>query len=52
MNSKNKDEIINMFDYYDFRKFGKINQEQFLLAIANGYLDDTLFDDGVTKTFL
>ena len=48
----NKDEIINMFDYYDFRKFGKINQEQFLLAIANGYLDDTLFDDGFTKTFL
>lgn len=48
----NKDEIIKVFDTYDYRKFGKINQEQFLLAISNGLLDDTLYDDAFTKTFL
>ncbi len=45
-------EIQQVFAKYDPNKTGKINMESFLLAVANGSLDNTFKDDMMTNTFI
>jgi Ca2+-binding EF-hand superfamily protein len=48
----NLKEIQDVFAKYDTSKTGKLNQDNFLLAIANGLLDDTFVDSLMTSTFI
>lgn len=45
-------EIQTVFAKYDTTKSGKINQDSFLLAIANKMLDNTFTDDMMTESFI
>ena len=45
-------EVQNVFAKYDTEKKGKINMDNFLLAIANGGLDKTFKDEFMTATFI
>lgn len=42
-------EIQFVFQKYDEKKSGKINLNQFSLAVANGYLDNSLRDPLITE---
>jgi hypothetical protein len=45
-------EIQKVFVKYDTKKSGKIDLETFLLAIANGDLDNTFKDELLTQNFI
>lgn len=45
-------EIQDVFAKYDPKKTGKITQDHFLLAIANGKLDKTFRDEKMTTNFI
>lgn len=45
-------EVQNVFATHDPKKTGKISLEPFLLAIANGQLDNTFKDEKFTNTFI
>jgi Ca2+-binding EF-hand superfamily protein len=45
-------EVAKVFSVFDTKKTGKISQDNFLLAIANGLLDDSLKDELLTSTYL
>jgi len=45
-------EIQGVYAKYDPRKTGKINQDNFILAIANGKLTNTFKDPLLTTTFI
>jgi Ca2+-binding EF-hand superfamily protein len=46
----NFDELKNVLATYDTTKQGKINLNSFMLAIANGMLDQSLRDPSITET--
>jgi Ca2+-binding EF-hand superfamily protein len=46
------DEIARTFDKYDPTKTGKINKENFKLAIINGLLDKSFMDPTFKDTFI
>ena len=48
----NIEEIRNVFRIYDPKKTGKLNLNQFLLAVMNGYLKKTLTDPVVKDNYL
>lgn len=45
-------EVQGVFAKYDTKKAGKINLDSFLLAAANGLLDNTFKDQFMTATFI
>jgi Ca2+-binding EF-hand superfamily protein len=45
-------EVQQVYARYDPQKSGKVNLETFLLAIANGHLDNTFKDEMLTTTFI
>jgi Ca2+-binding EF-hand superfamily protein len=45
-------EVQGVFAKYDTKKSGKINLDSFLLATANGLLDNTFKDQFMTATFI
>jgi Ca2+-binding EF-hand superfamily protein len=45
-------EVQEVFAKYDTKKTGKIDKDTFFLAIANGGLDETFFDETQTNSFI
>lgn len=45
-------EVQATFEKYDAQKKGKIDLNSFLLAIANGVLDNTFKDEFLTSTYI
>lgn len=45
-------QIRKVFKDYDDKKTGKINLEQFLLSLINGYLKKSFTDPMVMDTFI
>jgi Ca2+-binding EF-hand superfamily protein len=52
LKDSNVKEVKNVFAIYDPKKTGKISQEDFVLAIINGYLKETLSDQKISDSFI